>query len=168
MRRLFFAVFASMVLAATAYAWAGEKGCAPHEGKTGFGDNIAKIILKLDLTDAQKREIATILKDHRPGAKEKGKALCEAMKQLHDISYTDGANETAVKQAYAAVATAGEAMALKKAMVTSQLKKVLTPEQLKKLDLEREAMIAKVKEKIEGKFEEHRGKLDEWIDKHAQ
>lgn len=162
MHRVSSLLIVAAILTMAAFAWAGNN---PNKSqRSGRGDPFIKAVFKLNLTDAQKSDIAGLLKKNQEQRRQNFESLRKAMDDLAEVSYKDGGNEAAVREAYKALAAAGETVALAKAASTYELKKLLTPEQLKQLDEKR----AKKMEKMKRKWAERRDHMDAWIDKNAR
>ncbi len=154
-----------VLLAGTAFAGRGQgKGCGMGEHASGLRHGFIKALIHLDLTAAQKHDIALVLKSSREDNKSGIEAMRQAMDGLRDATGKEVFDEAGVRQAYQAVAASGEEIALQKARITAEVKSLLTPEQLETL--------AEHKSKI-GRHMKARRKhgpkmLDEWIDFHSQ
>ena len=134
-------------------------------GRGGFGGGFLKGVLQLDLTDAQKHDIAVILKKNREEGKAKRADFREAMINLKSVAIADGSNETAVRDAYKAVAAAGEEMAVFKAKVGSELKSVLTPEQVQTIEEKRTERLEKFSNIADSPKHSF---IDEWIEMYSK
>jgi Spy/CpxP family protein refolding chaperone len=157
---LFLVVFG--LLAGTSYAMGAE-----GHWDSGHGKGMIKTLEKLNLTEAQKHDVAVILKNSRA----EGKALHESMRTAFmglKQAIDSGAGEAAVREACKPVAKAGEDLAVHKAKVHAAIKAVLTPEQAKTLEQERSARMAKVHDKMKGRMDKRSSAMDSWIDEHAK
>ena len=134
-------------------------------GRGGFGGGFLKGVLQLDLTDAQKHDIAVVLKKYREEGKAKRADFREAMINLKNVAIADGSNEAAVREAYKAVAVAGEEMAVFKARVGSELRAVLTPEQVQTLEQKRAERLERFKERADSPRHSF---IDEWIEMYSK
>ena len=165
MKKLVMVIMISVLLTGTAFAGHGPgKGCAMGEHAMGLRHGFIKALIHLDLTEAQKHEIALELKKNREDNKARFEAMREAMEGLREAMSKEVFDEAGVREAYQAVAAAGEEIALQKAKITAELKSLLTPEQRETL--------AQQKTDMRRHFGAH-GKhgprlLDEWIDHHSQ
>jgi len=165
MKRILIVMIISVLLTGTAYAgpWHG-KGCGMGENAMGMRHGFIRALIHLDLTADQKHEIAIKLKKNREDNKAKFEAMHEAMESLREATGKEVFDEAAVREAYQAVAAAGQEIALQKGRITAELKSLLTPEQLETL--------AEYKTDM-GKHRKARWKdrprlLDEWIELHSQ
>jgi len=164
MRRLFCIMLAMTVFIGAAYAATEENTQAFDRSGSGFGGGFLSALVKLGLTDAQKHQVALILRTSR----EKGRAYFDdfrrALQVLRGVMATNGSDENAVREAFKAVATAGEEMAVHKAGVIMELKSILTPEQLEIL----EELKATMAEQRNARMEVVRSLLDEWIEVYSK
>jgi Spy/CpxP family protein refolding chaperone len=123
-----------------------------------------KDVLRLKLSPAQKTDIATLLKHYRDERGQELDALRLAMDGLAEVSYKKGAEEDAVREAYQAVAAAGEPVALSRGKLSSALKRLLTTEQADQLDALRADRLA-----ARGSQGSYRPDgMSKWIDKNAR
>ncbi|MBF0510596.1 MAG: Spy/CpxP family protein refolding chaperone [Deltaproteobacteria bacterium] len=125
---------------------------------------ILNSLTKLDLTDAQKKSIATILKSNKAQSQTLRANLKTAKQNLRTAMSTPNATEAAIRAAYKPVAAAVEEMIVNRAQVKAQIAKVLTPEQQAQLDKHKQDRLAKKKDHPKtGK-----SLTDEWIDKYSK
>lgn len=154
-------VMLAMTSAGVTTAWA--RPCGPGGGG-GHGAHLLNVLLGLSLSDAQKHEIAVIMKTNRDEFKAVMGQVRDARKDVFDRINAEPLNEDAVRQAVRQLATVGEQAAVLRARVFSEIKGVLTPEQRKAL--------ADKRARFEAGFEhgKHRGSslLDDWIDTHSK
>lgn len=118
---------------------------------------------KLNLTDAQKQEIASILKDKRDEAKTLATQMADARKNLFTVMSSPEYNDAAVQQAAQQIAQVHEQMIVLRAQIFHQVQGILTPEQQTKLA----AMRARFGEKMQDRIEHRFDRLDKWIDAHS-
>ncbi len=138
-----------------------ERGFMKHH--RGFGMGL-RALLSLDLSDAQKTEVANILKKYRDDMRNAADKLAEAKKNMGDLIYADEFNEAEIRKAFQAMSPIKEEFVVLKAKIVSEIKPVLTPEQVETLK-ERKA---KGKEKRKERMEKKRSKLDSWIESHSE
>ena len=135
MRKLFYGILTLMILVGSAYAVAaGPAPGGPHGpgGPGGPGAHrLLDNLLALDLSPAQKHDVAVILQKSRTGIEDGGKDMREAMRGLHEIMRTDPGNEQRIREASHKVATIGENMAVARGKLEAEVLAVLTPEQRK-------------------------------------
>ena len=164
MKRLLLTAVMMAAITGTAYAMPGD--AMPGMGGPGghLGEGLMRVLIKLDLTDAQKHEAALILLKYRDEGKERRAAFRKAMEELRETSETEPFNEEAIRTAYKGVAAAGEEMAVHGAKLAAELKGILTPEQKASL----EAFKTARHERHGGRMEHRTTLLDEWIDLHSK
>lgn len=130
------------------------------ESKHRFVDSI----IKLDLEDRQKTEIANILKSSRAQIKPKVDSMIEARQKLAATICQDNFDEAAVRAASKDLAKIQEDLAVLRAGATNRVIKVLNPEQKQVLNEMRDKFGGNAKHRLAG----FRKLLNHWIDKHAQ
>ncbi len=162
------ALFLGLVLVAAialgTAAFAAEKGePGHHKGAGGEFMGPKGFFKDLNLTKAQKHDIAIILKDHRQDMKENMANMRTARKNLFAAVHSPEYNEQAVRDAAREVSRWEENMAVQRAQVHSQIQKVLTPEQKTKLA----AKFADFGGKFEQRSQKRLDRMDKWIEKHA-
>ena len=164
MKRLLFATVTMALISGTAYAMPGHG--MPGMGGPGahFGQGMLRVLLNLDLTDAQKHEAALILSKYRDQGRERRAALRTTVEELRGTAEADPFDEEAIRAAFQGVAGAGEEMAVHGAKLVAELKGILTPEQKESLEEHRAARHGKRK----GRMGDRLSFLDEWIETHSQ
>ena len=123
---------------------AGRRPMLGERGGVERGMMLARALRSLDLTEEQKEQVKGILeaaKDKREATRE---ALADATKRLH-TAVTEGADETAIREAAANLGKAIGDQAVLRASTMASIKEVLTDEQREQLE--------KMKERVE-KFRE--------------
>ena len=118
---------------------------------------------KLQLTEAQKHDVAVILKENRDQFKGLRSQMAEARKNLFAAINAPEYNEVAVRQAAHEIARCQEELIVMRAQIRHQVRAVLTPEQLAKLDAMRERFRERIREHRHDRFE----RMDKWIDAHS-
>lgn len=163
MRRILVTLAVLAALAGTAHAVAGGGlGAAAGEGLAPR-ETLALLLIDLKLTDAQKREAALILSRHKDQA---GPALDRVLAAAGSFSEVMGRSpddERAVREAFRAMAAAGEDMAVARGRIMAELKKTLGPEQQAVLAAGRESLRGRIKARIET----GRDILEAWIKAHV-
>ena len=124
----------------------GAAGLTPREA-------IGRTIVRLNLSDAQKREVAKVLASHKEAART----------AFERVRASDAADEAAVRQAFRALAAAGEEAVVVKGRIMAEVRQKLTPEQLRIFREGRDVVAEKVRERVETA----RSLMQEWIDAHA-
>jgi periplasmic protein CpxP/Spy len=137
--------------------------CGPGGGG-GHGERMLNVLLGLNLSDAQKHDIAVIMKTNRDEFKAVMGQMRDARRDVFDRINAEPLNEDAIRQAVRQLATVGEQAAVLRGRVFSEIKGVLTPEQ--------RTALAEKRTRFEAKFEggKHRGDslLDDWINKYSK
>lgn len=137
---------------------AREFGRGPHGGLLGHA------LEGMDLTDAQKHDIAVILKEKREEAKGCMGQMSTARKNLFALTGAPEYNEAEVRRAAHQVAEIQEQLMVLRAGAVHRIQSVLTPEQRAKWS-ERRAHFA---EKKHDHMHDGFGHMDEWIDAHSR
>ena len=151
-----------MVFSGMAIAGHGrEHGFMKHHRGMGYG---LRALLSLDLSDAQKTEVANILKKYRDDMRTSADKLAEAKKNMGEMIHADEFNEAEIRKAFQAISPIKEELVVLRAKIISEIKPVLTPEQIETLK-ERKAERA---EKWKGRKGNKRSKLDSWIESHSE
>ena len=153
------ALCALLVLASGAFAKNTGEGLG--DGPAGHARGIVRMIEKLDLTPAQKHEVARILKDNLEESRALRDAVKTAMEQLHAIMDKTPGNADAVRAGAQTVAKAAVELAVQRGKVKAAIDAVLTPEQRAR----REVLREQHKEKFKARREERRHELEAWIEK---
>lgn len=157
-------VVAMALITGAAYAMPGH-GMPGMGGPGGpLGEGFLRVLLGLDLTDAQKQEAALILSKHREEGRERREALHQAMDRLRATAEADPFDEEAVRAAFKGVAAAGEEMAVHGAALAAELRGILTPEQRASLEAHR----ASRHERRDGRMDKRDSFVDEWIDMYSK
>jgi Spy/CpxP family protein refolding chaperone len=134
-------------------------------GDRGFkGGFIKELFTKLQLSEVQKQEIATILKQHKEKAQPLRQSTIEARMELMEAITADEFNESAVREAAGKVAQSAEELAVLRAEICRDVKQILTPEQLETFRQWKEEM----KGKLQKRMEKMQSRMDNWIDAHTQ
>jgi Spy/CpxP family protein refolding chaperone len=113
--------------------WSGYALAVPQGGPGGPDGIMGAIMQKLDLTDAQREKIETIMDDNHAKASAARRAVEKTRRALEEATASD-ANEPAIRKAAAALGTALGDEAVLKVKTMKDIKAVLTPDQIKKLD----------------------------------
>ena len=162
MKKLLYGMLTLAILVGSAYAVAAGPGPG---GPGGPGpEGLLNRLLSLKLTDAQKHDVALVLKRNRPAFHADMEAMRAAFDGMRQVMRTDPGNEAAVRQASKAIAAAAEDMAVLRGKVEAALMALLTPEQHKLWD---EAEKPPVPRDIKERFHAGRELVNDWIDTHA-
>ncbi|WP_428563281.1 MAG: Spy/CpxP family protein refolding chaperone [Solidesulfovibrio sp. DCME] len=161
MKKLCYGVLTLMILVGSAYAVAAGPGPG---GPGGPGpEGLLNRLLSLKLTDAQKHDVAVILKENRQAFRAASVAMFEAFDGMREIMRNDPGNEQLVRQASKKIADAGEELAVLRGKVEAKTLALLTPEQRKTWAEEDVPPPPKNKERFHVGHE----LVNEWIDAHA-
>lgn len=164
MKKLLYGLFTLAILIASAFAVAAGPGPGGHGGPGGPGpERLLDSLLSLKLTDAQKHDVAVILKKSRDAFETGAKAMGDAIHAMHEVMRAEPGNEEHIRAASRTVAKAAEDMAVRWGRLEADLLKVLTPEQ-RKLWVERMTPPAP-----SAKGRRHVGHelFNDWVDAHA-
>lgn len=162
---VFVMVFSGMAMAGK---FGGHRG--GHDGhrgghgfmgpRSGHGFIGLRALMRLGLSDAQKTEVANVIKKHRDDIKNATDKLIEAKKNLSDVIHADEFSEADVRQAFQQVTPIKEEFVVLRAKIFSELKSVLTTEQIKVLK-ERKAKRGENKKE---RMEEMWSGFDAWLE----
>ncbi len=119
----------AILLSGVPVVQAGGFGPMHHKG----GLPGLRALMELDLTDAQKTDVAEIIKKYRDEEVEIRTRLKDARENLMNAVHADVFNEQDVRQAFQQMSPLREDMTVLGAKFMDELKKVLTPEQLEKM-----------------------------------
>ncbi|KHK00895.1 hypothetical protein NY78_3675 [Desulfovibrio sp. TomC] len=137
-------------------AWSGATGGgAPAEE----GPGLVRMLDALNLSPAQKRDVAGILKANREAMRALRGTVKAAAQALGATMAKTPGDEAAVRAGARTVAEAAIELAVMRGRVKAAVDAVLTPEQRAKRDTLREAL----REKIEARRLERQEQLDAWI-----
>jgi periplasmic protein CpxP/Spy len=158
-------------LAALVFACAciGTVAAAAHDGGHGSGRwergfGMGRLLHRLDLTQDQKRQVASILESHRGEIGNVATRLVQATENLLNATAAEPFSEDAVKQAAQAVADQQEQLIALRAGIFNEIKPILTPEQLTTLAQMRGKMAERMKNHVDVKL----AALDKWIARHGK
>ncbi|OQY59423.1 MAG: hypothetical protein B6245_06775 [Desulfobacteraceae bacterium 4572_88] len=169
MKTLAVALVIIMVFAGSALAWGGGQhgkggggmGHGGFHGK-GFGGGFMgfRMLMSLDLTDAQKTSVANVIAKYRDEMTANKEKLMEAREKLTDAILAEEFSETAVRQAAQELAPLKEEMAVLKAKVASEIRPILAPEQIALFEERRAEKKEMMKERIESRC----SRMDAWLE----
>ncbi|MBL0716404.1 MAG: Spy/CpxP family protein refolding chaperone [Desulfosarcina sp.] len=118
-----------VMVAGVGVRWAHAFGPGGHGGYGGgFGG--LKLLMQLDLTDAQKARILAMLPRYRAEKDARQEELYAMRKRVQALMEADTYNEDEVRQAFREMAPLMEDMAVGRAQFMFDIKSVLTPEQI--------------------------------------
>ncbi len=95
----------------------------------GAGLGPAALLRDLDLTDAQRSQIKTILHNHRPEIETLAQQMIAARIELRKAIMAENLDEALVRQKYQKVAQLGEEVTLLRAKMKQEVYPILTPQQ---------------------------------------
>ena len=124
MKRLLIAAVTMALISGTAYAMPGRGMHGMGGPGAHFGEGLLRALIKLDLTDAQKHDVALTLSKYRDEGKLRRDALRNAFEGLRGTVEADPIDEDAIRAAFKGVAAAGEEMAVHGAKVIAELRGV--------------------------------------------
>lgn len=127
-----------------------------HMGKGFLG---LRMLMQLDLTDAQKAEVRTIINKYREQRKNMNLQLPEAKEQLRSAIHAKDFNEENVRQAHQKLSSIMEELVVLRAKIMAELKPVLTADQLKVLEEKR----AEASEKMKERRQLRQTMMDVWL-----
>ena len=162
----------AMLFTITSTAAAGRRGwgdgdCGPDfqrgpggrhggHGMMGLG-----FLRAAGLTDDQKRQVAAVLKGYMPDMKAQTAAMHEARQAMIEAMTADDATEEAVREAHRKAAAAGEALAVIRFNVASDVKKLLTDEQIATLKAKKARRTERMAERYERRWAEFEKQVEE-------
>jgi protein CpxP len=134
----------ALVVGLASFGYAQGDGPRGHRGRFGFGGprGAGLPLAALNLTDAQREQVKTVMQQHRNEMEAAGKQLREAFDAQHKAVETIPVNEGLIRSTSQTLASAQADMAVLRARVRSEIWSVLTPEQqakAKELKAQREA-----------------------------
>ena len=162
MKKLLYGVLTLAILVGSACVVAAGPGPG---GPGGPGpERLLNRLLSLKLTDAQKHDVAVLLKRNRAVFETDMGAMREAFDGMRQVMRTDPGNEADVRQASRVIGVAAEDLAVLHGKVEAALKALLTPEQRTLWDeMDRPPLPKDAKER----FHAGRELVNDWIDAHA-
>ncbi len=161
MKKLCYGLLTLAILVGSAYAVAAGPGPG---GPGGPGpEGLLNRLLSLKLSEAQKHDVAVVLKENRSAFEAAGKAMFEAFGVMHEVMRAEPGNEEKVRQAGRRIGAAGEEMAVLRGKVEAKVLAVLTPEQRKQWEEDDVPPPPKNKERFHAGGE----LVNEWVDAHA-
>ena len=155
---ILFAVFIITSAFGAGYAIAGGPG-GPHGG---FGhDPLARLLIRLDLTDAQKTTVANILKQNEANARNIATGLANARVRLaKDV--LSGSDQSVISTDSQNVATFAAQAAQLRSQIVAQIIPILLADQKATLQRIHDKIGANIDSAIEMRF----AHLDKWIARH--
>ncbi len=145
----------------TAHAW------GPHgwgEGMEGALPVVA-MVKKGNLTDAQQRQVADILRSHKAALTQKTTQAHDARRALVGAMTADAVDADALAAAYDQASVATKGLALEWVQVRQEVQALLTPEQMADLKQMRDKFLTKMDARRAEHQQDGSERLDHWIDR---
>ena len=162
MKKLLYGMLTLAILVGSAFAVAAGPGPG---GPGGPGpEGLLNRLLSLKLTDAQKHDVAVILKRNRSAFETDMATMRAAFDGMRQVMRTEPDNETSVRQASRAIGVAAEDLAVLHGKVEAALLALLSPEQRKLWD---ETDMPPPPKDAKERFHAGRELVNEWINLHA-
>ncbi len=142
----------------------------PNGHMKGIGGITLKMLMRMDLSDSQKKEVANILAAYRDDSRKMTDQLMEAKKTFFDtISSKKASNESAVRQSFKQMSAIMENLVVQKTKIMAELEPVLSEDQLKDLMAHHRQKSDKMgkKKKMKKKLDVNRDMMDTWINTYA-
>ena len=119
-------------------AWSAPgSGYGHHRGggkhRFSHRDRMMKLMEKVNVTDAQKKQIDALLKANEDKIRSSFQAQHETWRELHHVGFSADYSDDKVKALLAKLQPIHEQAVLEKARLDNAIYKLLTPEQQKKL-----------------------------------
>ncbi|WP_029461193.1 Spy/CpxP family protein refolding chaperone [Solidesulfovibrio alcoholivorans] len=127
----------------------------------GPGKGFVRLLDSLDLSAAQKHQVAAILKDARDKSQPLRDSLKASFAKLREIMDKTPGDEAAVRQAAKIMSDAAVELAVERGKVKAALDALLTPEQRSK----RDALRTEFKQKFLEHKENRHQEIDAWIER---
>ena len=117
----------------------GGHGHGMHAGMGGMGgmggmDGGMRMLRALNLTEAQRDQVFSLMHKQAPAAREQGKAIRKARQELRTLAMSAQYDDARAKTLADSIAAATAEMALTRARTGQEIYKLLTPEQRKQAD----------------------------------
>jgi Spy/CpxP family protein refolding chaperone len=139
------------------------RGAMGGEGPDeGFG--MIRMLDRLDLTQDQQGQVASLLKTHRGDIEQAMNDMAQARSSLWDAMNATEVSEENVKKVARVVADQHEQMILLRAKVINGMRRILTPEQNTRF----QSLASKRGCRMQGFVETRMSALDQWIAKHGK
>lgn len=142
----------------------------PNGHIKGIGGITLKTVMRMDLSDAQKKEVANILATHREDSRRMADQLMAAKKAFSDtVSSKKTSDESAVRQSFKQMSAIMENQVVQKTKIMAELKPILSKDQLKNLMAHhRQKSDKKTKMKrMKKQRNVNRAMMDTWINTYA-
>ena len=155
LKNLKLTTFTILVIICLVASQAGAKSFGPGNHFRNFGGGLGglKTFIELNLSETQKSEVMSIIdkyQDKRQSTREK---LREARENLRNTMKSEQFNEGVVRTAYLQVSLIQADLLVLSVQMRSELKSLLTPEQSELLKEKRDRRFARMKNRLENRFE---------------
>ncbi|MDG2040100.1 MAG: Spy/CpxP family protein refolding chaperone [Ilumatobacter sp.] len=131
----------------------GRRGRMGRRGGPGGAGGLMLPLGRLDLTEAQRGQVRSVMEQNREASRAAGARLREVRAALRDAITTDVVNEGAIRAVAAELANAEGDVAVQRAFVRSQVWQLLTPDQ--------QATALKVEAEMKERMEQRRARRGE-------
>lgn len=125
--KLIAAVAAATVIVTGGLAWGARNAAAGPAG--GFAGKLAE----LGITEDQKAQAKSILKEHQPTFEPLFRSFTSERRALGDLMHAETVDETAIRAQVQKLAKIGADLAVERAHVAHDIRVLLTPDQIRKL-----------------------------------
>jgi len=163
MKKLLYGLLTLAILLGSSYAVVAAPGPGGPGGPGGPA-GILPMVLTLGLTDAQKHDVAVLLKKYEAKFEAGMEAMHTALQGLGDVMRSDSGNEKLVREACRKLAAASEELAVLSGKQMAEVKALLTPDQIKRME---EQIPPPPPAPKKGQVNPMRALEDEWINAHA-
>ena len=155
LKNLKLTTFSILVIICLIASHAGAKSFGPGNPSRNFGRGLTglKMFIELNLSDAQKSDVMSVLNKYQDKRESTREKLREARGTLANAMQSEEINEDGVRTAYRQVSSIQEDLLVFRIQMRSELKALLTPEQSELLKEKRERRFAKMKNHLENRLE---------------
>ena len=155
LKNLKLTTFSILVIICLIASHAGAKSFGPGNPSRNFGRGLTglKMFIELNLSDAQKSDVMSVLNKYQDKRESTREKLREARGTLANAMQSEEINEDGVRTAYRQVSSIQEDLLVFRIQMRSELKALLTPEQSELLKEKRERRFAKMKNRLENRLE---------------
>ncbi|QTA90467.1 Spy/CpxP family protein refolding chaperone [Desulfonema magnum] len=154
-----------LVMLFSGAAMAGKFGKHHHGfGMDGGFMGFRGLIRQLDLSEAQKTEVANVLTKYRDNIRNTADSLAETRGNMNTVMLTEEFNEANLREAFQKAASLQEDFFVLRAKIFSEIKPLLTPEQLELLKQKK----AEMTEKMKARMNFRHSKFDAWLESHGE
>lgn len=130
----------------------------------GMGFGMIRMLERLDLSDDQERQIASLLKSHRDEIAREMADAAEARSALKSAMHASEFSEENVKEAARKMAAQHERMILLRARIMNDVRSILTPDQNERI----QRFAEKRSGRFHGAVDSRMAAMDRWIAEHSE